>query len=90
MEVERAAFVFSSEESTTVLNEFETVGFKKKVQVLGRACNSIVMWEASLDFIEVDAVLALLVLLTDIFQSYKEVVDTFSSCWRRRKQCYHG
>ena len=78
LEVERAELVFSSEESTTALNEFERVDLKKNFQVLGRARDTIVKWEATSNFPQVDAVLASVVMLTDNFQSYKEVVETFS------------
>ena len=36
------------------------------------------MWEATSDFPEVDAVLASVVMLTDNFQSYNEVIETIS------------
>ena len=42
--------VVLNEESTTALNEFETVDLKKQVQVLGRDCDTTVMWETTSDF----------------------------------------
>ena len=74
----QASLVVSSEESTTALNEFETVDLKKKVQLLGRARDTIVKWDATSDFPQLDAVFESLVMLTDNFQSYNEVVETFS------------
>ena len=74
----QASLVVSSEESITALNEFETVDLKKKVQLLGRARDTIVKWDATSDFPQLDAVFESLVMLTDNFQSYNEVVETFS------------
>ena len=74
----QASLVVSSEESTTALNEFETVDLKKKVQLLGRARDTIVKWDTTSDFLQLDAVLESLVMLTDNFHSSNEVVETFS------------
>ena len=46
----QAPLVVSIEESTPTLNEFEKVDLEKKFQVLGRACDSIALWEAASDF----------------------------------------
>ena len=62
LEVGQASLVVSSEESTTDLNEYETADLKKG-QVLGRACNTIVMLDASSDLAQVDAVFASVVRL---------------------------
>ena len=78
LEVVQAALVVSLEESITALNEFETVDLKKKVQLLGRACDTIVKWDATSDFPQLDAVFESLVMLTDNFHSSNEVVETFS------------
>ena len=74
----QASLVVSSKESITALNEFETVDLKKKVQLLGRARDTIVKWDAASDFPQLDAVFESLVMLTDNFQSYNEVVETSS------------
>ena len=74
----QASLVVSSEESITALNEFETVDLKKKVQLLGRARDIIVKWDATSDFHQLDAVFESLVMLTDNFHSSNEVVETFS------------
>ena len=68
-EVGKALLVVSSKESITALNESDTVDLNKKVQVLGRACDTIVVREATSDFPQVDAVLASVVKLTDNFHS---------------------
>ena len=47
--VEPAFLVVLNEESTTALNEFETVDLKKQVQVLGSDCDTTVMWETTSD-----------------------------------------
>ena len=78
MKVGQALLVFSIKESTTALNEFETVDLKKKVQVLGRACDTIVKWEATSVCLRFETTLASVVILTDNFQSYNEVVETIS------------
>ena len=52
----QASLVVSSGESTTALNEFETIDLKKKVQLLGRARDTIVKWDATSDFLQLDAV----------------------------------
>ena len=57
---EQASLVVSSEESTTVLNEFKAFDLKNKLQVLGRAHMDTHM-EAT---------------LTDNFHSYDEIVET--------------
>ena len=74
----QAPLVVSSEESITALNEFETVDLEKKVQLLGRARDTIVKWDATSDFPQLDAVFESLVMLTDNFHSSNEVVETFS------------
>ena len=74
----QASLVVSSEESITALNEFETVDLKKKVQLLGRARDTIVKWNATSHFPQLDAVFESLVMLTDNFHSSNEVVETFS------------
>ena len=78
LEFGQASLVVSGEESITALNEFETVDLKKKVQLLGRARDTIVKWDATSDFPQLDAVFESLVMLTDNFHSYNEVVETFS------------
>ena len=74
----QAALVVPIEESTTALNEFETVDLKKKFQLLGRARDTIVKWDATSDFPQLAAVFESLVMLTDNFHSSNEVVETFS------------
>ena len=78
LEVVKAALVVSIEGSFTALNEFETVDLKKKAQLLGRACDTIVKWDATSDLLQLDAVFESLVMLTDHFHSSNEVVETFS------------
>ena len=77
-EVGQAWLNLSSEESTTALNKFEAGDLKKKVQVLFRACDTVVMWETASNFPEVSAVLASVVSLAGNFYCYNEVVETIS------------
>ena len=74
----QASLVVSGEESTTALNKIKTVDLKKKVQLLGRARDNNVNWDATSDFLQLDAVFGSLVMLTDKFHSYNQVVETFS------------
>ena len=78
MEVGQASLVVSSEASTTALNEFETTDLNKKVQVLGRACDTNVMRENSSEFPQVETALALVNIMADNFHGYNVVVETIS------------
>ena len=78
LEVGQASLVVSSKASTTALIEFEIVDLKENVEVLGRACDTNVMREATSDFLHVETALASVVMLTDNFHSLKEVVETIS------------
>ena len=74
----QASLVVLSEESITALNEFETVDLKEKVQLLGRARDTIVKWDATSGFLQLDAVFESTVMLTDNFHSHIELVETIS------------
>ena len=78
LEVGQTSSFVSSKERTTALYEVEAVDLKGKVQVLGRPCVIIVIWEATSDFPQDDAVSASVVRLASNFHSYNELVETIS------------